>query len=364
MASERFRHIFLRDRPSRENFTSVQSFGQKPRIPERDRESHSEFLKKKLRKAWLEAEGEQAAAHVTRKGIYLEFKSDPGFDLKTMSLEDRRSRSADNQIRLLNIRTEPGIRTNKKTGVLETVETTFATVFIPHEKKNHFLEKIEAYANETNSKSGKPKNADLVNSIGSIRKALRIDSFWLDSKSLQPSEKPEWCEIWLSSHEKEVVDHFEKLLRQENMESRPGVLRFPERAVKVVNATSSQLERLTLLSDDIAEFRRAKDTAAFWIEMDNKEQAEWLEDLKERSRSDPETKICVCILDGGINNGHPLLEPVLRDEDCLTANMKWGTHDHDKESHGHGTLMAGVAAYGDLRKCLDSRDPVFFETSP
>ena len=118
-------------------------------------------------------------------------------------------------------------------------------------------------------------------------------------------------------------------------------------------------ERLTLFSDDIAEFRRAKDTAAFWTEMDNREQAEWLKDLKERSYSVPESKVCVCILDGGINNGHPLLEPILRNEDCMTVNRKWGTHDQDDDNHGHGTLMAGVAAYGDLKKCLESRVSIF-----
>ena len=69
MASERFRHIILTDPPSKENYTSVQSGGSKPRIPERNREKHSDFLKKKLQKAWSEAENEQAAAHVTRKGI-------------------------------------------------------------------------------------------------------------------------------------------------------------------------------------------------------------------------------------------------------------------------------------------------------
>jgi hypothetical protein len=357
MTPERYRHIAL-DSPAREDFKSVGSGGQNPRIPIRNPKTHSDFLSHNFRNAWAAAENDQAVAHVTRKGVYLEFKSDPGFDLVTKSLENMRPRSKEKQIRLLNIRTETDQVINQDTGELESVETTYATVYIPHEKKDHFLKIIEAYSNETSSKTGKPKNASLVNSIGDIRKALRVDSFWRDLPTLKPGVQPEWCEVWLSSHSQEVIDHFEALLIQEQIETRQGVVRFPERSVKVIYATQRQLERLTTRSDDIAEYRRAKETAAYWTEMKNHEQAEWVRDLLERSSVDPDTKVAVCILDSGVNNGHPLLEPVLRDEDCLTVNPEWGVHDHDTDNQGHGTRMAGIAAYYDLRKCLASRSPL------
>ena len=356
MARERFRHIVLTRPPAAEEFTRVGSGGREKHIPDRDRPSHSDFLSHKLQNAWAAAENEQAVAHVARKGIYLEFKSDPGFDLVTKSLESMRSR--DKQVRLLNVRVATDQVKNEKTGELEPFETTYATVYIPHEKKNHFLRKIEAYAKEINQKSGKPKNATLVNSIGDIRKALRVDSFWQDLPSLKPGVEPEWCEVWLSSHAQGVINGFEALLTQERIESRSGIVRFPERAVKVIHATLQQLERLTTLSDDIAEYRRAKDTAAFWTEMENREQAEWVQDLLQRCHVDSDTNVAVCILDAGVNNGHPLLEPVLENEDCLTVNPEWGVHDHDSVGHGHGTRMAGTAAYGDLRQCLVSEDQI------
>jgi hypothetical protein len=361
MPQERFRHIVLIHPPDIEAFTSDSKRGPKLQIPVRDRQSHSNFLSRQLQRAWDEAENEQAVAHVTRKGVYIEFKSDPGFDLVTKSLEDRRSISRDKQVRLLNIRAETNVIENEKTGELESVETTLATVYIPHEKKNHFLKKIEAYANEVNKISGKPKNATLVNSIGDIRKALRVDSFWQDLKTLQPSAEPEWCEVWLSGHSQEVIDRFEALLTQEQIQARAGVVRFPERSVKVVLATLKQLERLTELSDDIAEYRRAKDTATFWSEMENREQAEWVQDLLQRCSVDPDTNVAVCILDAGVNNGHPLLAPILADVDCLTVNPEWEVHDHDQIGHGHGTRMAGTAAYGDLRYCLAIREPIFIK---
>ena len=69
--------------------------------------------------------------------------------------------------------------------------------------------------------------------------------------------------------------------------------------------------------------------------------------------------MAVCLLDTGVNNGHPLLAPVLRDEDCLSVNPDWGGHDHDSANHGHGTRMAGIAAYGDLRACLAGGEAIF-----
>lgn len=360
MARERFRHILLIHPPAEEAFTSVGSGGRKPRIPDwKDRREHSDFLSRKLQSEWAAAKNEQAVAHVTRKGVYLEFKSDPGFDLVTKSLEDRRSPSIEKQVRLLNIRSEVNDIRNDKTGQIDRVETIFATVYVPHEKKEHFLDKVEAYANEIDQRSGKPKNAALVNSIADIRKALRVQSFWQDLPSLKPGTDPVWCEVWLSSDHQEVIDRFEALLRQERIETRTGVVRFPERAVKVVRVSLAQLEQLTTLSDDIAEYRRAKDTTAFWTEMENRQQAEWVVDLLQRCDVDRNSDVAVCILDTGVNNGHPLLAPVLRDEDCLSVNLEWGGHDHDSINYGHGTLMAGIAAYGDLRACLVSRGSVF-----
>jgi len=60
----------------------------------------------------------------------------------------------------------------------------------------------------------------------------------------------------------------------------------------------------------------------------------------------------VCILDTGINYGHPLIQPFLSVEDCQSVDPAWGAHDHDR----HGTLMAGTALYGDLTPLLEGSD--------
>ena len=67
MARERFRHIVLIHPPAEEEFKSIGSGGREKRIPDRDRQSHSDFLFRKLQNAWAAAESDQAVAHVERR---------------------------------------------------------------------------------------------------------------------------------------------------------------------------------------------------------------------------------------------------------------------------------------------------------
>jgi len=340
MAQDRLPHIFLEKTPEASNFTRPPSFGADRHIPYRDPKAHSQHLIKKLSAAWQAAEHENAVYQAGRNGVYMEFKSDPGAELVTKGLEDFRSKE---KVRLLNVRVE----TDGKGA------TTYATVYVPYAKQNLFLDKIEAYANEV-SDSGTPKNAELVNSIADIRKALKIKSFWQDSDQLIPGDEKAWCEVWLSSDEEAVIERFEKLLSRHEIKTANGFVRFPERSVKMILASKKDLELIATVSDDIAEFRRAKETAAIWLEMENYEQAEWVADILDRVEVSESSDLAVCILDTGVNNGHPLLSPVLADQNCMTVDPDWGEYDHDR----HGTLMAGLSAYGDLRECLISRDSI------
>ena len=251
-----------------------------------------------------------------------------------------------NWTRLLNIRTEKQICGG------EEKEVTYATVYVPKSTKDSFFKKIEQYATGTNKRSNNPPNAALLETISNIRKALEVESFWQDPKDLIPADNPEWCEIWLSSDKKEVVDSFEELLEEFEIPHKPGCITFPERAVKIAKVTREQLAALSRISDDIAEYRRAKETAAFWLSQTNKEQAKWAKDILDRLEVIPDSEVAICILDTGVNNGHPLISPVLDDDDCQAVLDEWGSHDH----HKHGTLMAGVSAYGNLQEVLSSSE--------
>ena len=344
MAGERFSHLFLPG-PSdtREDYSSPRQGGDGPRLRAQDRPRHALYVQQKLEEAWRTAIDRQAVAHAERQGVYLEFSSEPGFDLYLKSLESRQS-----GIRLLNVR---------KDGP-EGSEITRATVFVPQSKSGHFIRKVVAYANEDNppKKDGSttPKNADLINSIGDVRSAILESSFWQDGYDRIPGDAPDWIEVWLSSEDLAVIEKFDTLCRERHIQLGEGRITFPERTVMLVLANRTQLNELIEHSDSIAEFRAAREVATFFIEQENRDQVEWVDDLLRRSEVQDVDQIVVLVLDHGVNNGHRLLEPVLPDEDCHAVNPDWGTNDHD----GHGTLMAGTAAYGDLLECIEGTVPI------
>jgi hypothetical protein len=80
----------------------------------------------------------------------------------------------------------------------------------------------------------------------------------------------------------------------------------------------------------------------------------WVDDLVNRTTPADGSAPAACVLDTGVNRGHPLLEQSLAVADTQTCDPGWGTHDHD----GHGTEMAGLALYGDLQAALQSNASV------
>ena len=342
---KRYPHIFLKNAPDTTQFTSPQGGSSKINLPPRNRESHSQKLRRSLDIAWRQAkqlsQHRQAVVHPTRDGVYLEFQGKAGYDLVTKSLEDRCSK-----IRLLNVREQKDEATQEK--------TTYATVYIPANKRKTFLNKIKEYATEVTPKKGEFKNKPLIEGIEHLRLAV-LESFWrIDEKELVPGEAAAWCEAWLLQENDDTEQKFRSLAQHLDIECDEGALQFPERLVILIKANRRQLVELIEASPHIAEFRRAKETALFWTELPNAEQTEWVKDLLNRLSVDQTTKVSVCVLDTGANNGHELLQPILSDDDCQTYHPDWGSHDHNS----HGTLMCGLAAYGDLQKALDSNHPI------
>jgi hypothetical protein len=290
------------------------------------------------------ASDRSAVSLPTKDGIYLEFQGSVGYDLIAKGLEDLKSK----RIRLCTVRV-----VSTPDGQNQTV----ATVYIPEDKKGYFLKKIGEYATEQTRK-GNPRHSDLIRSIEGIRLAV-LESFWQDPPELLPGENPDWCEVWLRGQEEVVQERFSSLCSILRVEHRPRLLRFPERTVTLVRASRNDLLQLILASPDIAEFRLAKETAFFWMHLDNREQSEWMNDLISRLDLSEDAGVSVCILDTGVNNGHGLLSGMLSDPDRHSFDPDWGVSDDGTDFRiGHGTLMAGVAAYGDLQEALQSRSPL------
>lgn len=123
--------------------------------------------------------------------------------------------------------------------------------------------------------------------------------------------------------------------------------------VRLVRATHTQLTGLLEGCNFLAEIRRAQEPTSFFDELTGREQSEWVEDLLARTAFHT-TNATVCVLDTGIMAAHPLLEPAIDENHVQAVEQNWGVSDHD----GHGTEMAGVALYFDLKKKLDSTEVI------
>lgn len=340
----RYKHLFIEQSVSVSDYSKPRRNVTDAPIPPRDRISHSARLRRRLDAVWRTAEQvyeqRKAVSLPVKDGIYLEFESAPNHDLVIKSLENIKA-----GVRLLNVRDIPANddRENAK---------TFATVYVPAGKERLFLEKIRKYAEEE-TKKGKPKNEKLVNSIEDIRIAV-IESFWRDNPELMPDKIPVWCEIWLRGDTDEVETSFRKTTDILGIDVQQEALRFPERQIVLARINRIQMDELIISSPHIAEFRRAKETARFFRQLENRDQTKWAEELRSRISIIGDPKTAITILDTGANNGHLLLEPVLNDNDCQAVNPEWTSADQN----GHGTLMCGLAAYGDLQEALEISDEI------
>lgn len=336
------RHIFLKDQKKTIKFRSPSGGSEDIQLPNRNRVEHALFLRRRLTEAWSQAavitNERKAISLPARNGVYLEFRSAPGSKLPVNSLEQIKS-----GIRLLNVRNEDS----------QNGKITTATVYIPDGKQSLFLKKITKYETENTPQKGEPCHEGLFAPLDDIRNAI-LESFWIDTQESIPTVEPVWCEAWLQGDSLTILEAFFATLEAlDIIVNKNEILQFPERQVILIKANRQQLIDLIHGSPHIAEFRKARDTSRFFEEMDNAEQSEWVTELISRLRIN-ESNVSICILDTGVNNGHPLLAPVIDDCDCHTINPNWGRDDQ----RGHGTRMAGVATYGDLRALLEGRNPV------
>jgi hypothetical protein len=350
-----YKHIFIQGNVSSEKYRAPSAMGAKPRIPVRDRATQSQKLLNQFAEIWQQKEQlqEQRSAEqiATREGTYIQFTSATNHDLITKSLESMRGKRSEKWIRLLNIKSE----LSKENQII-----TKALVYVPNGKEGHFLKKIQDYQTKNFRDTENPLNADLVNSIEDVSIAL-LEGLWTDNLQLIPTDAVKWCEAWLNvntkeNQEQEQIAQFLATLDSTGIEYKHNSIVFPERTVLLVNANREQLIELMLRSDLLAEFRAGQEPAGFWVSESRIEQQAWVDDLLQRIQI-VESNVKVCLLDTGVNNGHQLLQPLIDNNNTLTVDNAWGTNDH-VHGAGHGTLMAGVAGYGQMEQVLTSTNAV------
>nr|WP_305909719.1 S8 family peptidase [Methylomarinum sp. Ch1-1]MDP4522650.1 S8 family peptidase [Methylomarinum sp. Ch1-1] len=124
----------------------------------------------------------------------------------------------------------------------------------------------------------------------------------------------------------------------------------------LVYGSVGQMKRSMMTLNSIAELRRAKETAEFFDALPTEEQPEWIDELNDRLTfpDDGADAPYVCLLDTGVNNGHPLLQQAIANADKHSVEPAWAVDDGE----GHGTEMAGLALLGNLTEALTILAPV------
>jgi hypothetical protein len=222
-----------------------------------------------------------------------------------------------------------------------------ATVFVPERAADFFGQKVEAYRNEQ-TRTGRPKNENLVARIEDVRLAAVRSLFTDDMALFPPAGQAAWWEVWVRDGR---LQDFRAVAERLGVALKPHTLSFPERDVVLALADEAALGRLIENSDAVAELRVSKDTPSLFLEMRPVEQAAWAADLAERVREPSPLAPAVCLLDSGATQAHPLVAPGLHPADQHAYDAGWGVGD-SAYWNGHGTAMSGVALYGDLEAAL------------
>ena len=267
------------------------------KIPQRNRIEHGTLIKNSFRKVINDKKNIPETNPIIN-GTYIEFDGEPEYDIITKSLEDTA-----NDIKIMNIQ--------KKT-TEDKKEFISATVFIPNGAEKIFFNKIDQYLDaEKDTKKGNPKNMKLINGISNI-KTVSLESFWIgDINDIPGNSIKKWCEIWIQNKIKNIGknldEEFIKKCKELSLEIKDGKIDFEERSVYLVKANKNDLNKLIQKTNIITEIRLAPETANFFIGMSNKEQSDWVNELKSRVEINRDSNVSVSILATGVNTKNKII---------------------------------------------------------
>ena len=345
-------HIYLPGHGEAQGYTAHSAGGgDGAELPARDRVRHSDQLTAALTEAVRAGEtmlaGRDPDLQGGTPGFYLEFEL-PASQADAVDRLENRQGSA--PIELIAVRPLGPDQPDK----------VAATVFVPEQKRDYYLNKVAAYRDEDRKPTAKgitgPKNERLVAAIDTARLAV-VRSLYTDAPELFPvPTKETWWEVWLRVGTRAAFDHAVERL---GLPKREHALAFPDREVVLVCGTTEALSRIVTNTDSVAELRLARDTPGTFMAMDGAEQRLWSDDLMRRVIAPPVDAPAVCILDSGTTKRHPLIGLALADADQQAYDASWSTEDISRSGHGgHGTEMSGLALYGDLLPVLTSDGPI------
>lgn len=218
--------------------------------------------------------------------------------------------------------------------------------------------KVNAYATRE-TKKGRPSNEPLVASLERVRDA-EFDDVAADplaATNIDP-DAHYWVELWtqggrLSGNDERVrVREVVRALAELSAPNAPEPITFTgtERDIHLAQLSGAVLLDITKLAPDVYRVARPADARADRLARDHEG------DLVDPDRvHTPDAQATVAtILDTGVAEAHPLLEPVLAAPGISVVPGELSAIDRD----GHGTEMASIAVFDDLAVQLLSNEPI------
>jgi hypothetical protein len=328
-------HLQIPDRfTTTEGFRPVGGGGGDKRPPfGQDRAAHGRRLRTELEAALSKPKDGEPSYHCVT------FESFPGLELALESLEPATGKD---HAELLAVKWE----------LIDGQPLQLANVYIPDGKRDYFFKRLDAYVDSV-TPDGTPKNANLVESISSIRRAT-IRELWTDPDDEFPEDGVDsWWEVWLRRGDKPIADLVQSGDRH-RMPIGAHFLGFGDRTVALTRATPERLAEALASNDDVAELRRPHNVSTEMLALSATEQREWVEELVGHTSPAAPDAPAVCLLDYGVQQEHPLLTASLEDADAHVVDPMW----RKPPVHGHGTEMAGLALYGDLEQAIEQATTV------
>lgn len=214
--------------------------------------------------------------------------------------------------------------------------------------QDYLTERVERYRSGELTAKGNPPLAGDMEPIEDFSPTELVDLWREDPAALPLDDRAaSWWGFWCwDDFVDDVIDLAGVLEMQVAPEDRWST--FPDVRVVPVHATRGQVQAmLNLGQPGLAEIGFASDDPAILIDLSGEEQDGLVENLAGRILWPGADVPAVCLLDTGVNRGHPLIEPALAPEDMHAIEEAWGIDDH-YDGLGHGTPMAGLALHGDL----------------